>query len=219
MQKRCTKCGRVLPRAAFHARPYHSPNAVVPACKECINDSRAARRANADPVVKELALAKARTWKRENRERNRAKKRAWEIANPEKVRAHGRKSSAKIRAKDPQLAIARSLASRAKNPEAFKIYNAQWQKDNAARCRAKYKRYMALKESRVPAWANDFFMEEAYELAQLRTSMLGYPWHVDHTVPMQSPNVCGLHVHDNLQVIPGVENLSKGNKRWPNMWA
>lgn len=69
----------------------------------------------------------------------------------------------------------------------------------------------------TPQWANKYFIEEAYDLALLRTKMLGFKWHVDHVVPLQSNTVCGLHVEHNLQVIPGADNLSKGNRLWPDM--
>ena len=96
----------------------------------------------------------------------------------------------------------RQLTYYAKNKPA---YVARVVKRNAQKLRA------------TPAWANEFFIEEAYRLSELRTKMLGYRWHVDHIVPLQSPFVCGLHVESNLRVIPGVENLRKGNRVWPDM--
>jgi len=38
---------------------------------------------------------------------------------------------------------------------------------------------------------------------------------VDHIVPVKGKNVCGLHVLDNLQVIPRTENRKKGNAFCP----
>lgn len=69
----------------------------------------------------------------------------------------------------------------------------------------------------VPKWTNDFFIEEAHALATLRTRISGFQWSVDHIVPIKSALVCGLHCEGNIQVIPHVENIRKGNRRWPDM--
>lgn len=81
-----------------------------------------------------------------------------------------------------------------------------------------YRSALRAKEKRAtPAWANAFFIKEAYELASLRTKMTGVVWHVDHIVPLQSKRVCGLHWEGNFQVITQKENSAKGNRHWPNM--
>lgn len=68
---------------------------------------------------------------------------------------------------------------------------------------------------RTPKWLtgdDKWIIKEAYELAALRTKIFGFSWHVDHVIPLQGKNVSGLHVPENLRVIPGVENIKKKNK-------
>jgi hypothetical protein len=67
----------------------------------------------------------------------------------------------------------------------------------------------------TPTWANRFFIEQAFDIAIVRTQVTGIRWEVDHIIPLISDSVCGLHVEHNLQVIPMVVNRSKGNQHWP----
>ncbi len=63
----------------------------------------------------------------------------------------------------------------------------------------------------TPKWANRFIIREIYDLARRRTLATGFAWHVDHIVPLLGKLVSGLHVENNLRVIPGAINVAKGN--------
>lgn len=68
---------------------------------------------------------------------------------------------------------------------------------------------------RTPMWLTEddcWLMSEAYELAALRTAATGVKHHVDHIIPLRGKIVSGLHVPQNLQVIPWIDNQRKTNK-------
>lgn len=96
----------------------------------------------------------------------------------------------------------------------MKQYLSKHQKENKAYWNSKNSLVRAAKLQRTPKWLTEdhlWFLDETYELAQLRTQATGVSHHVDHIIPLQGTNVSGLHVPWNLQVIPWYENLSKSN--------
>ena len=67
------------------------------------------------------------------------------------------------------------------------------------------KAYKLPPSRRCPAWAD----KEA-----IRKFYLNCPegFHVDHVIPLRGKLVSGLHIISNLQYLPALENIKKGNK-------
>lgn len=94
-------------------------------------------------------------------------------------------------------------------------YNRKWRLKNLARLAAKSSKRRALKLRATPKWLTEEHyaqIEGFYRQSRELKLLTGEEYHVDHIVPLQGENVCGLHVPWNLQVITAKENLSKYNK-------
>ena len=125
---------------------------------------------------------------------------------------HVNKKNKKWRAANPDKSSEYYQAYKNRHPGKTTEQRRLWKKSNPHLVTAATALRRAKKKNATPYWANSFFINEAYQLARLRTSIFGFKWEVDHIIPLQSPIVCGLHVENNLQVIPATVNRFKGNK-------
>jgi len=100
----------------------------------------------------------------------------------------------------------------AKNRESSRERALRWQREN----RARYNANMASRRARVrsaqPEWADKQEIAKIYSQAKLAEAVTGLKYHVDHIIPLQGKNVCGLHVPWNLQILEATDNLVKGNR-------
>lgn len=123
-------------------------------------------------------------------------------------------SNKKWRKDNPKKVSDIATSYRKRNKDKMNARTRAWRERNKDYDAFRQRERKALKKNAIPCWVNEeekFLIKEAYKLAQLRTNLFGFQWHVDHIVPLKHKNACGLHCIENLQVIPWIENLRKRN--------
>lgn len=197
LTKLCRKCSTEKPASAF-GLDKNRYDGLQYQCREC----RLAQRRNNNEKIK---ADKIKSYYKHRDEILRKKRAEYSLKGDEK-RAYQKRYFQANR----QLLIEKNKKFHAKRPDYYKEYRKKYPE----KVRAKESKRRCAKIKRTPRWLtidDHWIIEQAYDLAALRTKMFGFEWHVDHVIPLQAKRASGLHVPENLQVIPASLNMSKQN--------
>ena len=87
--------------------------------------------------------------------------------------------------------------------------SSEWAKNNREKCNLNLMKRIAQQKQAVASW----FETEKVALVYKKAKEWGFA--VDHIVPLQGKNVCGLHCWANLQLLDQSLNSAKGNREFP----
>jgi hypothetical protein len=111
---------------------------------------------------------------------------------------------------------------RINNIDHVKASVARWKAENPERVRASDAKRGIAERVATPLWLTSDqrgAMKVLYAKARLVTKQTGVVHHVDHIVPIQGKDVCGLNVPWNMRVVAAEVNASKGYRLDPVLGA
>lgn len=191
-ERTCRRCGITKDLSEF-SKDRKGKDGISSRCKEC-------------------AAANTRSWSAANRERKSEAARKWREQNRERILARG----AEYRRANREVLEEKQKAWRAKNGHVVVARVKKWREENKEHVNAKRRAETARRRARLklacPRWADHKFIDWIYELAGKYSEMTGIPHDVDHIIPIAGKRACGLHVPENLRIIPASENRKKHTK-------
>lgn len=99
-----------------------------------------------------------------------------------------------------------------KNKQKVDARNKEWFEQNPHKRTQYVNKRRAAKLNATPNWIDNAKISMVYEKAKWLGKLTGKEYHVDHVVPLQGKNVCGLHCWANLQILEKKLNIRKSNK-------
>lgn len=241
MTKTCSNCGETKEDSEFYRTNKKCRRCVAAYRKKYYKDNRDVLLAKAKQnreANRETRATKQREYYAANRELRLVKNKEYYEANKEVILAQKKQ----YREDNKEATLATQKKCYEANKAAYAVTRKKYYEDNKHTIAVKGKKYYeankeavivrqkkyyeanksayysynakrrAQKLKATPSWSNLDAIKAIYELRETISEVSGVVHHVDHIHPLQSDVVCGLHVLENLQIIPATENLSKSNK-------
>lgn len=183
----------------YNKRRYYEKNR-----QKVIDRSKLCREGN--PLYKDYQ----KSYREKNRASIKSNLKEWKANNKVKVDAY----EAKYRKKNKDAIYIRRKKFALDNKERELSYSKKYREtaNGKAIRRTITARRRAAKLNATPKWVCKDKIKAIYLEAVRLQNETGTLMEVDHIIPLQGANVCGLHVHWNLQIISRESNRKKGSK-------
>lgn len=201
--KECTTCNKIKESSDFH-KDSRRKDGLQCKCKECKKEWSANRYKNKKDHITKVN----KEWKSKNKERVNVNAKKWAKNNPEKIKVNRKNTYEKYKEEYKQ----RCVDWKQNNKEKVADYNKKWIEDNRGTKNHLSNKRRANKLRATPEWADLNKIQEVYIKSKELSEVLGIKLEVDHIIPLQGKNVCGLHIWENLQLLEESINRSKSNK-------
>ena len=191
--KVCKTCNKKLGLSDFHKHK-NSKDGLSTSCKSCVK-------------------IKSKYWYDSNKEYAKIRAKIYAQENPEKVRLWKLKYRTSEKGKEVHRVHRKN--SYRQNPEKYRSQSKYYRENNPDKRSHWQKAREARKKQACPKWLSDGQLSDIQDLYKLRdklSKVFGVDYHVDHIVPLNGKDICGLHVPWNLQILESSLNLSKSNK-------
>jgi len=165
-----------------------SNDGLAYACKDCKNKSHA-------------------EWVSSNKIKQDEYAKAWHKANPNKNSEYGKR----YYGNNKDSAAESHRKWRNKNQEKVRAASKKYYRDNKAAAVARRAKRRAAQIKATPPWFDKEAVECIYSKAKTMRDR-GDDVHVDHIIPLQGIEVCGLHWSLNLEIVRAEYNRAKGNR-------
>ena len=122
-----------------------------------------------------------------------------------RIADEGKREGNKLRAKE----------WRERNKEQARDNVNKWHKENPEKSSSYKAKYRYSRMKATPSWLTEEQLEsmtKLHEYCRELEKLIPEKYHVDHIIPLQGKNVCGLNVPWNLQILEAKANIRKGNK-------
>lgn len=219
--KTCIKCGEHKELCRFSEKR--------DVCNTCRNASKGDYQRRWQEANRDKVSASSKAYYERNKDNPESAAKLWLAAHKNKMIAYlaqwhqeNKKRRYEVlkewRKNNPQIAYERAYRWREANKERCSATSLIWKRNNKGKVVSYTMAYKAKKLRATPSWATEQGILSFYTGSNALGMLTGEWHHVDHIVPLQSSLVCGLHCEANLQILPASENMSKGNRWWPDMW-